>query len=149
MLEFINTNGVLFSGVFTIITALITSFATYYVEKKREKKETIKSLQNEVEKLKSNLKHLEDKEAADKAIDKSNGSLYVETLPNDKKRVICGFCWEENNFKTPLVPEWFYSKREQYEECKCPMCERYCRGINIFEEAQATFPDVDDEDLPF
>lgn len=132
MLKFVNENGILFSGFISIITALIAALATHIIEKKREKKETIKTLQSEIAKLNSELQHYEDKAAADKAIDKSDGSLYVETLPQGKTRTICGFCWEENNTKTPIVPEMYYGNNERYKSCSCPICKRYCRGNNIF-----------------
>ena len=149
VLEFINSNGILVGGFFSIITALIAAFATHFIERKREKKETIKALQCEVNKLKSELKRLEDQDAADKAIDKSNGSLYIETLPNEKQRTICGFCWEESHKKTPIVPEYYYGHHEQYEACQCPICRRYCRGMDMFAAQQSAYSPIEAENLPF
>ena len=149
MLKFVNENGILFTGIISVITALIAAFATHIVEGKREKKESIKVLQEEVARLKSDLKRFEDQEAADRAVDKSDGSLYVESLPNGKSRVICGFCWEENHFKTPIVPEWYYGHQEQYEVCKCPICERYCRGKDVYVDKHPSFSILEADDLPF
>lgn len=145
MLKFVNENGILFSGFISIITALIAALATHIIESKREKKETIKSLQNEVSKLKSELQQYKDKAAADKALDKSDGSLYVETLPEGKKRTICGFCWEEHNRKTPIVPEMYYGIHERYNECQCSICKRYCRSNKVYSIRNS----VEIDDLPF
>ena len=126
-----------------------TVFATHIIEVKREKKENIRKLQDEVAKLKSELKSYADQEAANRAIDKSDGSLYIEYLPNAKIRVICGFCWEERQTRIPLVPEWHHGYHEQYEVCKCPMCGRYCRGKDVFVTNQAETAPVEVNDLPF
>lgn len=149
VLDFINANGILFGGIFSIITALITAFATHVIEGKREKKETIKNLQNEVAKLKSDIKRFEDQEAADKAIDKSDGSLYVESMPNGSSRVICGFCWEEKSIRSPLVPTWYYGDHEEHQVCTCSMCKRYCRGLDVWAEKHANVTAIDTADLPF
>ena len=149
ILKFINENSALCGGIFGIITALITTSTKHFIESKHEKKRTISALQSEVAKLEAQIKRYEEKNAEDQALDKSDGSLYVETLLNGKTRTICGYCWEESWKKTPIVPEWYYDRDGQYETCKCPICERYCRGKNVYVATQQTSTIVDTDELPF
>ena len=55
MLKFINDNGVLFSGIFSIIVALIAVVVTVIKDNKTYKKDTIISLRRELSELKSQL----------------------------------------------------------------------------------------------
>ena len=103
MLKFINDNGVLFSGICTVLSAVISSFITY---KKGEG---------------SKYKFFEKN---DKKLDKSNGNVYVEKLHTGKSREICGACWEKEHIKIPLSVEKgaydeFFRQYHYYFCCSC------------------------------
>lgn len=102
MLEFINNNGVLFSGVFGLVTALITAIVAIIVDKRKAKNDTVQHLKQELIDLKAELEKYTSIEKQEQNIDKSTGAIYVETLPSGSKRNICGYCWESNRTKMPL-----------------------------------------------
>lgn len=154
MLEFINNNGVLFSGIFSIICVLITIMVSVVRDNKNNKIETIRSLKKELsektEELNKVKKELEDTvsiERAEKNIDKRKGSIYVETLPNGGKRAICGFCWENKHKKIPITVEISYGSDSKYYYGRCNNCGNGC-DENIVEEFPV-FLGIDDDDLPF
>ena len=55
MLEFINNNGILFSGIFSVIVALISAVVSLVKDNKASKLETIRSLKKELEETKKEL----------------------------------------------------------------------------------------------
>lgn len=128
MLEFINNNGVLFSGIFSIIVALISVLVTVIRDNKKSKNDTIKSLREELEKTykelsqtKAELISAKSIEEAEKCIDKTHGSIYYEKLPNGDSRTICGFCWEKEHIRIPIVTQIGYD-----EDTKIPYNCGYC-----------------------
>lgn len=128
MLQFINDNGVLFSGIFGLITALITAIFAFIIDKQKSKKDTINSLKKELEKVKSELNMYQSLEEQEKCIDKSTGSIYIETLPNGTKRSICGYCWESKHAKMPLIMDPYYSEvlKKTVIYGQCGSCKASC-----------------------
>ena len=156
MLEFINNNGVLFSGIFSIVGALIAAVVAVVKENKANRKDTIASLHKEVAELKSLLATTEGKlqdalsiEKAESLIDKTKGSIYYESFNNGGSRPICGFCWEKEHIKIPLNVNIRYDEytKEQYYSGRCSSCNCYCiENIEYIppDESKDTY-----EDLPF
>lgn len=135
MLEFINNNGVLFSGIFSIVGALIAAVVAVVKENKANRKDTIASLHKEVAELKSQLATTEGKlqdalsiEKAESLIDKTKGSIYYESFNNGGSRPICGFCWEKEHIKIPLNVNIRYDEytKEQYYSGRCSSCNCFC-----------------------
>lgn len=148
VLKFINNNGVLFTGVFSIICIMVP----YIIDAKKNKVETIRSLKKElsdkIEELNKAKKELEDVisiERAEKSIDKRKGSIYVESLSNSGKRAICGFCWENEHKKIPITVDKYYTANAAYYSGKCNNCGNTCEE-NIIEEFPV-YLGIDD-DLP-
>lgn len=156
MLEFINNNGVLFSGIFSIVGALIAAVVAVVKENKANRKDTIASLHKEVAELKSQLTTTEVKlhdalsiEKAESLIDKTKGSIYYESFNNGGSRPICGFCWEKEHIKIPLNVNICYDQytKEQYYSGRCSSCNCFCiENIENIppDESKDTY-----EDLPF
>lgn len=156
MLEFINNNGVLFSGIFSIVGALIAAVVAVVKENKANRKDTIASLHKEVAELKSQLATTEVKlqdalsiEKAESLIDKTKGSIYYESFNNGGSRPICGFCWEKEHIKIPLNVNMYYDEytKKQYYSGRCSSCNCYCiENIEYIPpgESKDTY-----EDLPF
>jgi len=156
MLKFINDNGVLFSGIFSIIVALIAVVVTVIKDNKTYKKDTIISLRRELSELKSQLATTEVKlqdalsiEKAESLIDKTKGSIYYESFNNGGSRPICGFCWEKEHIKIPLNVNMCYDEytKKQYYSGRCSSCNCYCiENIEYIppDESKDTY-----EDLPF
>lgn len=135
MLKFINDNGVLFSGVFSIITALIAAIVAIIIDNKKSKQDTIRNLKKELKETNQELQQCRaivdcynSIENAEKNIDKSNGAIYVETLPDGKKRNICGYCWENKHIKSPLRTEVSFSTTFQQTRRSgyCALCKTKC-----------------------
>ena len=128
MLKFINDNGVLFSGIFGIITALITAMIAIIVDKRKSKNDTINSLRKELEKTKEELEIYTSITEQERCIDKSTGSIYIETLPDLKTRKICGYCWENKRAKMPLIMGSYYNEEEHKTVVygKCGSCKSSC-----------------------
>lgn len=55
MLEFINSNGVLFSGICSIIVALISVIVSVWRDNKKNRTDTIRSLRKELDETKEEL----------------------------------------------------------------------------------------------
>lgn len=156
MLEFINHNGVLFSGIFSIVGALIAAVVAVVKENKSNRKDTIASLHKEVAELKSQLATTEGKlqdalsiEKAESLIDKTRGSIYYEHFNNGGSRPICGFCWEKNRIKIPLNVNICYDEytEEPYYSGRCNSCDCYC--IENIEYIHPEESNGNDEILPF
>ena len=128
MLQFINENGVLFSGIFAIIAALISALVAIIIDNRKNKKDSIAAMRKELEKTKAELEAYTSIAEQEKYIDKSTGSIYVETLPNGKTRKICGYCWENNHTKMPLITDSYYDEEERKRVVygKCGSCKASC-----------------------
>lgn len=153
MLEFINNNGVLFSGVFGILTALITSIVAIIIDKRKAKNDTLKSLMKELDDTKKELSHYISNENAEKSIDKGIGSIYTEKLPNGGERDICGYCWEKEHIKIPIIVELRQDEYtyQQYYIGSCRSCKTQCiENIEegFFDKLDSDASDFEGE-LPF
>lgn len=128
MLEFINNNGVLFSGIFGLVTALVTAIIAILVDKRKAKNDTVKSLKKELADTRAELEKYTSVEVQEERIDKTTGSIYVETLPNGNKRSICGYCWENHHTKMPLIMGSYYSEEERRKVTHgtCGSCKAAC-----------------------
>ncbi len=135
MLDFINSNGVLFSGIFSIIVALISILVSVVRDEKKSRLDTVKSLRkelgqtrNELNQAKAELVNAKSIEEAEKNIDKTHGSIYYEKFADGGERTICGFCWEKEHIKIPIVPDLCYEKytRQQYYNGYCNVCKSHC-----------------------
>ena len=135
MLEFINNNGILFSGIFSVIVALISAVVSLIKDNKANKTETIRSLKKELEEAKKELAEVRDElaqvnnlENAEKNIDKTHGQIYHERFPDGTSRTICGFCWEKEHLKIPTVVELRQVgyPQETYYEGYCKSCKSNC-----------------------
>ena len=128
MLQFINDNGVLFSGVFAVVTALITAITSMIVNNRRSKQENMRKLQEQLEEERKKLNKYIGIEEQEKFIEKKTGSIYVEILPDGSKRNICGYCWERERVKMPLIMGKYYSEEERrvVEHGSCGNCKATC-----------------------
>ena len=158
MLEFINNNGVLFSGIFAIAGVLITAVITILIENKKSRADTVKSLRkelentkNELEKAQAKLADMQSVENAEKNIDKAHGSIYYEKLADGKSRAICGFCWEKERIKIPIVvyADYYEYSNEAYYGGSCSSCKNNCidNTLTSADKSQDNY-DLDGE-LPF
>ncbi len=136
MLDFINNNGVLFSGIFSIGGVLITVIVTLIIENKKSKIESVKTLKKELvstkqelEKCKAAISEYERVKNDESNIDKRKGGIYTETLSNGTTRDICGFCWEKDHVKLPLVVDTCYDEceKQSYYDGYCQSCKSHCR----------------------
>ena len=128
MLEFINNNGVLFSGIFGLVTALLTAIIAIIIDKRKAKNDTEKSLKKELVEIRAELEKYTSVERQEERIDKTTGAIYVETLPNGNKRNICGYCWEAKRTKMPLNMDSYYSEDERKMVIRgiCGSCRTTC-----------------------
>lgn len=156
MLDFINNNGVLFSGIFSIIVALISVLVTVIRDHKKSRVDTVKSLRKELENTKKELDEVRAEiissksvETAEKQIDKSHGSIYYETLPNGSTRHICGFCWEKEHIRIPIVVDICYEEysKQSYYDGYCNSCKSHC--IENIDAIVTELSGAAEEDLPF
>ncbi len=150
MLEFIDDNGVLFSGIFSIIVALISVLVSVIRDNKKSKLDTIRSLRKELDKTREELSQVKTElvsarsiEEAEKNIDKTRGSIYYEKFANGGERTICGFCWEKEHIKIPIVADMCYEEytHQAYYSGYCNSCKAHC-----VENIEA---DTEDQNLPF
>lgn len=158
MLEFINNNGVLFSGIFSIIVALISIVVSVIKDNKTNKTETIRSLKKELskkteelEKLNTELLKANSIKNAEKNIDKTHGAIYKETLENGQERDICGYCWEKEHIKIPLAIDICYEEytHQAYYDGYCQSCKSHCiENINP-DIPDEVYDNMCDQNLPF
>lgn len=166
MLEFINNNGVLFSGIFSLISICITTVISIIRDYSKYRNKTIHLLEEKlaekaevIEKLKDELNNARSIEFAEKNIDKTHGAIYKELLENGEQRDICGYCWEKDHIKIPLEVSTRYNEytNEEYYDGFCKMCKTHCIE-NIYPENynnpldgenDESSNNVDIEDLPF
>lgn len=157
MLEFINNNGVLFSGLFSIIVALISVIVSILKEKRASRLDTVQSLRKQLKATQDDLEETRKRldlalsvDNAEKRIDKTHGAIYYEALPNGGTRAICGYCWEKEHIKIPIVVDLCYEEytRQQYYDGFCQVCKSHCiENIDSNDECSAGVS-IDD-DLPF
>lgn len=143
MLEFINNNGVLFSGLFSVFTALIAAIVALIIDSRKSKRDSVKSLKTEIAELKENLLKTQTElsqykniEELEKNIDKSDGTIYIEHLKNGDCREICAYCWETKHVKIPLISTETVSDHtyERYRAAKCQSCGGKCYSLSTFPE---------------
>lgn len=155
MLELINSNGVLFSGIFGVISALIAAAVALWIDSQKNKRESVKGLKRELTEIKKELQSAQEKlsqyqniEKQENEIDKSDGAIYRETLPNGGGREICAFCWEQKHIKIPILPESREAEytHERYRVATCPVCGANCYSTSIFPELKV-IDDMDDLDI--
>ena len=122
LLGFVNSNGTLCTIIGSIITALISAIVAISIDNKKNKIDSIKSLKIELTETREKLEETRQKlseaqkiidnytniENVEKSVDKSHGAIYIETLPDGKTRSICGYCWENNRAKMPLMMSEYY-----------------------------------------
>ena len=88
-----------------------------------------------------------------KNIDKTHGSIYYEGFSNGGSRTICGFCWEKEHVKIPIVTELCYDEfqKQYYYSGYCNSCKAHCiENINHeMDDTNEGITEVVDDDLPF
>jgi len=154
MLEFINSNGVLFSGIFTVIGALIPVLVSVIKGNKSNKIETIKSLRkelsektNELNRAKEELAKANSIKEAEKSIDKTHGAIYKETFDDGTQRDICGYCWEKEHKKIPLVVDIYDDNGQRYFGGYCSLCKNHCTEKVDSDILSEPYNNTDVEDL--
>lgn len=153
MLEFINNNGVLFSGIFSIIVALISVIVSIIKDNKKNRTDTIRTLrkdlasaQAELAIVRAELEQSQSIEHAEESIDKTHGAIYHEKFANGS-RTICGYCWEKEHIKIPIVVDLCYEEytRQHYYSGYCRSCKEHC----IENVTLDTLRGLEDNELPF
>lgn len=137
MLVFIQNNGILCSGIFALLGVIITAIVNLIVNRKKERNDTIKELKATIKArdealatVKEKLRLYEDVAEQEKNIDKSNGAIYYENFPKGGYRSICGYCWEKDHIKIPLIVKLYYDEKLQRnrEIGYCESCNATCHG---------------------
>ena len=132
VLAFINKNGILSS----LVSSIFSFWGSLYIERRKEKREDIKAAKTQYENLKRELAEckakLEEYQSIEKAedrIDKSLGTIYQEHMPDGSTRNICGYCWEKEHIKIPLIPRTYTSVLEggtsKWYECRNCKAKHY------------------------
>ena len=152
MLEFINNNGILCSGIFSLVGVVVTAFVSLIRDNMKNRADTVQSLRNELGECKKELQKTKDDlhearcvEHAEKNIDKTHGSIYYERFSDGGSRMICGFCWEKEHIKIPVVADMYYDDDQEhyYYDGFCHSCKTHC-----IENLKSEVVDLDEE-LPF
>ena len=150
MLEFINNNPVLSTGVFSLLSALITAIVALIIDNRKSKMDSIRILKNEVAAAKKELSEVQEKlaqyksiERLEENIDKGTGTLYQEIMSDGHRRYICGYCWETKHLKIPVITHLDENEytHQQFYAGQCGSCNERC-----FEEIEPYFLE---DDLPF
>ncbi len=129
MREWINDNlsilVTLFLAVFGTGGWLGFSLNRHY-ERKKDRQQSMKELSAENKKLQEALERYKMLELSEEKIDKSQGTIYMEKLDSGNSRAICGFCWEREHIKIPVIPKLEYNNRTgRYEEwAYCQNCSK-------------------------
>jgi len=149
MSEWIQENGL------TILLSLLGAggwlgfFLNRYYERKKEKGQSIKELRNEIKDLESELSRFKEAELSEKSIDKSQGTIYYEKFDDGKSRTICGFCWEKDHIKIPVIPHLEYDEdlRQDAYWARCQNCGKAC---TFFDQEPERISEIEDDcNLPF
>lgn len=144
MSEWIQENGL------TILLSLLGAggwlgfFLNKYYETKKEKRQSIKELKKEIKVLEDELSQLKEIETLEKSIDKSEGTIYYEEINGGKIREICGYCWEKEHIKIPIIYllEYDeYSRQSEYR-ARCQNCGKLCI---FFDQEPEYIPEQCDE----
>jgi hypothetical protein len=119
-------------------------------EHKKDQKQTVESLRKELVSLQNEIDRYKMKEVSEELIDKSHGSIYYETFADGKTRTICGYCWEKEHLKIPVIPQLEHNGRTRLDEywAVCSNCKNSC---TFFDQNSDIDIDVDEEEseLPF
>ena len=142
ILGFVNSNGTLCTILGSIITALISAIVAIVIDNRKSKVDSVRTLKKELAEAKLGLEDARQKlvkvqavvdnyrsiEKEESSIDKSTGAIYVETLLNGSKRNICGYCWEKERVKLPIVVDLCYDEYEKrrYYRGICEVCNASC-----------------------
>lgn len=96
-------------------------------EKKKAEQQAFKELKAENKELQEALERYKKLELSEERIDKSQGTIYMEKLDSGNSRAICGYCWEREHVKIPVIPKLEYSSDTgRYEEwAQCQNCSKY------------------------
>ena len=147
MLNWITENPVIFAAICTVIGVIISSATAMHIERKRGLNKIILKMENENAKLleenqllKKELEKIRSVEEKEKTIDKSKGSVYIETLSNNQVREICGFCWETSKKTVPIdtfPDDSDYGRDFFHDYGQCKVCKAYCRIENGFDPAKS------------
>lgn len=150
LLGFINENGILFSGVFGLLAAIISPLVANVIQSHNDLKATIKALEKELEKAKVEIERYKSLECAEENIHKGTGSIYYESVPNGN-RSICGFCWETKRVKIPITvrTDVDLDTREHYRVGYCSVCKSHCTENDEVDCFQYECDECFDGELPF
>lgn len=108
-----------------------------HCERKKDRQQSMKELSTENKKLQEALERYKMLELSEEKIDKSKGTIYMEKLDSGNSRAICGFCWEREHIKIPVITEKIYCEStHQYEEgAYCQNCTKYVTYYSDNKEA--------------
>ena len=129
MLEFIKDNGVLCTIISSAFFGIVGFLVKSIIEKNKRKKNTINALKKELSETKEKLGTYTSIEEQEKLIEKkATGAIYVETMPNGNTRNICGYCWETNHTKMPLMMDSCFDEEDKkwIIRGKCGSCKSIC-----------------------
>lgn len=161
MLQFINNNAVLATGIFSILSALITAVVALTIDKRKNKLDSVRILTDELIQTRKQLDDAQKElacyvsiEQQEKNIDKRTGAIYSQIMPDGHRRDICGYCWETKHITIPLAVEIEEDyKHLRYYSGHCSLC-----GSNCIENIEDDIPYINnhtyqiedcDEQLPF
>lgn len=121
-------------------------FVKLFLDSRKDKKDTIKGLQKELDAARAQNEELRSIEQKEKFIDKSNGSVYIQTVGEGKTRGICGYCWERGHITIPVIIEtqWDEGTQETYYGGRCRNCKSFCQHL-----PDKAWSEISDDDLPF
>lgn len=132
MIDFINQHEVLAASVLSCIIAVFSSVATIAIENKKRKVDELKMVKCELKDVKEKFSQCQEKlneitsiEYMEKNIDKGTGSIYSEKLDNGGRRNICGFCWEEEHLKIPIIVD-LCGDDDNLFHGHCEHCKKEC-----------------------
>lgn len=97
-----------------------------HYERKKDRQQSMKELSAENKKLQEALERYKMLELSEEKIDKSRGTIYMEKLDSGNSRAICGFCWEREHIKIPVIPEPGFSNSngQSKEWAYCQNCSK-------------------------
>ena len=143
MWEWINDN------LSVLVTLLLAVFGTggwlgfffnVLREKKKAEQQAIKELKAENKELQEALDRYKKLELSEERIDKSQGTIYMEKLDSGNSRAICGYCWEKDHIRIPVIPEMEYSDTTgRYEEWAC--CQNCSKYVTFYSDNEGVTAD--------
>lgn len=126
-------------GLVALCSIVLTVITKNYINRKNK----IEHLFKENESLKKIIEKYENLKEKEHNIDKSQGSIYIETINSFGKRYICGYCWEELNKTIPIVPD-FNDNIVYNLGATCNTCKRICDFQYLQEDNEE-----EDDDSPW